>query len=685
MNEQSENFYLTKTPIKKLLIKFSIPCILGMLVSALYNIVDQIFIGNSSAGTAGIMATTLVFPFSTIALSFSLLIGDGAAALYSISLGAKDEKTSNKSVGNAILSVIILSVIVVILGFVFMGPIFNVLGVNGYDEKCQVLTKQYYTIILCGAPFFGFGIAMSSIIRACGSPKYSMFSTVIGAVINLIFDPVLIFGLNMGIKGAALATIAGQIVSALVCVIYFAKPKFIKLNKDSFKFDGKVLRKLVELGVSSFVTQISIAIISIVSNNVIGAIGGENATDAGGALGIAFKVFGIVIAFCIGVSVGGQPIIGFNYGAKKYKRVLEAYKLILIANVVIGLVATAIFQLAPSAIVSIFGGNANNVEFYKEYAILAFRIYLGGILLCCIQKASCIFLQSIDRPYKAMILSLMRDVITLVPAVCLLGLLGNLYTMLWAGPISDTITFVVTVFLVMIEYKKIKKLSDSESEEKIQKVENIEQDNFVISIGREFGSGGKYIGEELAKRLNIKCYDNEILTKVSKDYNIDIETLNKVDEKQKTSFWYSFATNYVFNKNGEVSPISADDSLFLKEAKVIEELCEKESCIIIGRCSDFILKNKQNVITVFIYASDTNFKINRKKELENISIKEATKKIKKIDKERAEYYKRFTSQTWGDKNNYEISIDSSKLGVDGTIDILEDYINKRVKITSKNI
>lgn len=652
-----------------------------MLVSALYNIVDQIFIGNSSSGTAGIMATTLVFPFTVVALAIAQLIGDGCATLFSISLGAKDEKTSNKSVGNAIITVIILSIILVAIGLILMGPIFNILGVNGYDERCQIFTKQYYTIILCGTPFYMFASAMASIIRASGAPMYSMVSTIVGAIINLIFDPILIFGLNLGVKGAAIATIAGQIISTCFCAIYFIRPKLIKLSKESFKIDFKVLGKLLNLGISSFITQVSIAIITIVANNVVGTIGGENATDAGGALGIVFKIFAIVLAFSLGVAVGGQPIIGFNYGAKKYKRVLETYKYILIANIIIGAISMILFEFAPNAIVSLFGGHANNLEFYKEYACLSFRIYLGGILLCCIQKSSCIFLQSIDKPYKAMILSLMRDVIILVPGVCILGLLGNLYTMLWAGPVSDIGAFVVTVIFVTIECRKISRLAKENVENEITtNKENITaKGNFVISIGREFGSGGKYIGQELAKRLNIKCYDNELLAKVSENYNIDIKTLEKVDEKQKSSFWYSFATNYVFSSNNEILPISADDNLFLKQAKVIEDLYDTESCFVIGRCSDYILKDKSNVIKLFIYASDIDFKIDRKMKFENIDRVKAKNKIEKIDKQRAEYYRRFTSQIWGDKNNYEISIDTSKVGVEETINILENYIKMRIK------
>lgn len=562
-----------------------------------------------------------------------------------------------------------------------MKPILSLLGVNGYDERCKLFTEQYYTIILCGTPFYMLLSAMASIIRASGAPGYSMISTIVGAVINLIFDPILIFVFDLGIQGAAIATIAGQIVSACLCAIYFRKPKLMKLTKKSFLIDTKVLGKLLKLGISSFITQVSIAIITIVANNVVGTIGGENATDAGGALGIVFKIFAIVLAFSLGVAVGGQPIIGFNYGAKKYKRVLETYKLIVISNIIIGIISMLLFEFAPSYIVSLFGGHANNLEFYQEYACLAFRIYLGGILLCCIQKASCIYLQSIDKPDKAMTLSLMRDVILLVPGVCIFGLCGNLYTMLWAGPVADIGAFIVTVIFATVECRKISKLAKENIEEdNSNEVKTEVKNNFVISIGREFGSGGKYIGQELAKRLNIKCYDNELLAKVSEDYNIDMEMLEKVDEKQKSSFWYSFATNYVFSKDSGVLPISADDNLFLKQARVIEELYNNgENSIIIGRCSDYILKDKENVIKIFIYSSDMNFKINRKVKFENINAKTAEKKIKQVDKQKAEYYKHFTTQNWGDRDNYDICIDTFKLGVMQTIDILENYINKRIK------
>jgi putative MATE family efflux protein len=555
-----------------------------------------------------------------------------------------------------------------------------VLGANGYDATTQQFTKQYLTIILAGIPFYMFTSCSSSIIRADGSPKYSMLSTVIGAIINLIFDPIFIFACNMGVQGAALATIIGQVVSAVICLAYFRKIKLVKLSKDSFKLSGKVIGKTLKLGISSFITQIAIAIITIVANNVVGAIGGENATDAGAALGIVFKVFAIVIAFSLGIAVGAQPIIGYNYGAKKYQRVREAFKLVLLCNLILGIIATLLFEFAPSAIVSLFG---SGTEFYKNYANLCFRIYLGGILLCCLQKASCTLLQSIDKPYKAMLLSLTRDVVLLVPGVCILGLCGDLYTMLWAGIIADVGSFIPTIIFVLMEMKKLKK--QSQIEVKIPaNMQKIESNNFVITIDREFGSGGKYIGQELAKRFGIKCYDNSLVTKVAEEYNVDLETLKSVDEKQKSSFWYGFATNYVFDeKQNQVMPISPEDNLFLKQCRTIEELYQNESCIIIGRCADFILKDKPNVIKLFVYSSSLQFKIERKSKFENCTVEETAENIKRIDKQRAEYYKHFTSQTWGEISNYDLCVETSKLGVEKSVDIIEDYIKSWLGVNGK--
>ena len=672
MEKQNSEFYLIKTPIKKLLLKFSIPCILAMLVGALYNIVDQIFLGNSSAGQAGIMATTIVFPFTVIALAVAQLIGDGTAAFYSILLGQKDVSRSKKSVANSLVLSFVSGLVLMGLGFALFRPILGILGANSYDPTTLKFTEQYLTIILIGLPFYVFSNAMASVIRADGAPKFSMISTIAGAVINIILDPIFIFAFKMEVRGAAIATIVGQVISAVICLVYFRKMKMIKLEKSDFKPSAKIVGGFCKLGISSLITQLSIAVITIVANNVVGAVGGSHATDAGAALGIVFKVFAIILAFSNGVAVGGQPIIGYNYGAKRNDRVLETIKQILIVDLVIGLIATILFEFAPSFIVSLFG---NGSAFYKDYAVLSFRIYLGGMLFCCLQKASCIILQSINKPYKAMFLSLTRDVIILVPGVCLLGLLGDLHLMLWAGIIADVGAFIPTIIFVLYESKKISKQNSAITQEKVPVVEN---KNFVVTIGREFGSGGKYIAQQLAKRLGVKCFDNQILTELANQTNLDIKKLQEIDESEKKSFWFGFANNYVLqNKNG-VS--SAEDDLFLTQTKIIEDIYKRESCVIVGRCSDAIFRENKNAVKVFIYASDIEFKIARKMKLENTTREQTIKNIEVIDNNRANYYHRYTNGVWGARENYDLMVDTSSLGVEKAIEIIENCVRQKIKL-----
>lgn len=448
------NAYLATEPIAKLLFKFSVPCVLSMLVSALYNIVDQIFIGQS-IGYLGNAATNVVYPFTVVALALALLIGDGSAALLSLSLGSGDHKISHKCIGNGIFLSGVVGIVLMILGFMFTDPLLRLFGVT---EASYTYAWDYMRIILIGIPFYVFSSGMNGAIRADGSPKYSMVATIIGAVLNLILDPIAIFVLDMGVQGAAIATVIGQVVSCILTILYFRKPKTFRLQKASFRISEQVSKRISLLGISSFITQIAIVVIISVSNNMIVIYGPQSPYGADiplSAVGIVMKVFGIVIAFSIGISVGGQPIIGYNYGAKNYKRVFETFRLVIIANVVVGVIAMLLFELCPQAIVRIFG---NETALYNEYAVLCFRIYLGGILLYCVQKASGIFLQSIGRPIQSTILSLSRDVVFLVPGVILLASIYGVTGMLWAAPIADVLAIALTILLISLEYKKIHRM-----------------------------------------------------------------------------------------------------------------------------------------------------------------------------------------------------------------------------------
>lgn len=449
--KREPNAYLAQQPIGRLLLKFSVPCVLSMLVSALYNIVDQIFIGQS-VGYLGNAATNVVYPFTVVALALALLIGDGGAALLSLSLGRGDGETSHKCIGGAIVMTAVTGILLMAAGFAFTGPILKLFGAT---QACYGYAWDYMRIIMLGIPFYVFTSGMNSAIRADGSPGYSMMATVVGAVLNLILDPIAIFVFDMGVQGAAIATVIGQVVSCAVTAFYFRKPKSFRFQKESFRMSGKTIKTMCQLGISSFITQTAIVIVISVANNMITAFGPQSRYGADiplSVVGIVMKVFGIVIAFSVGIAVGGQPIIGYNYGAKNYKRVFHAYRLVILANLAVGLIATLLFEFCPQAIVSLFGSES---ALYNEYADLCFRIFLGGILLCCVQKASSIFLQAIGRPVKATVLSLSRDVLFLVPGVIILASFFGVTGMLWAAPLADVLAFSLTAVLVFLEYKSV--------------------------------------------------------------------------------------------------------------------------------------------------------------------------------------------------------------------------------------
>lgn len=436
--------YLAEEKIGKLMVKFSIPCITSLLVASLYNIVDQIFIGQG-IGYLGNGATNVVFPITVIALAFALLVGDGCAAFLSICQGRKDAESAHKSVGNAISVILAVSILFVLVLVCFRDTFLSAFGAT---ENNLPYAREYYKYIVPGIPFYMFANGMSSIIRADGNPKFAMLSTLVGAVINVILDPIAIFVFKWGMMGAALATITGQIVSALLAAWYLKKPHSFQLKKASFSPSGHVMKRFLPLGASSFLTQLSIIVIMAVMNNTLvryGAMSKYGADIPLTVVGIVMKVFQIVIAFVVGIAAGCQPIIGFNYGARLMDRVKEIYWKMILAECVIGAVSMVLFECFPMQIIRIFGSES---ALYNEYAVLSFRIFLCTILLCCVQKGTSIFLQALGRPFLSMGLSLLRDFLISVPLVLILphyfGITGPLYS----APIADVVSF-AAVLLIM--------------------------------------------------------------------------------------------------------------------------------------------------------------------------------------------------------------------------------------------
>jgi Na+-driven multidrug efflux pump len=457
-NTNSQNLFET-TSLNKLMMKFSVPCIISLLIASLYNMVDQVFIGRG-VGYLGNGATTVVYPITVIALAIALWIGDGCAAHLSICQGKKDQDQANKSVANSIVAVLVLSILMLVLCFAFEEQILQTFGVT---ENNYAYAKEYFDVILLGIPFYMFGSTMNSIIRADGSPQFALVSTLVGCIMNVILDPIAIFVLNWGMKGAAIATIAGQIATAILTFGYLFHSKSVKLQKNSFRLNFSVLTTVGSLGISSFLTQISIVVIMAVMNNALVNYGAQSKYGADIPLtvvGIVMKMFAIAIAFIVGVAAGCQPIVGYNQGAGRIDRVKEIYKKMMIIEFVIGLIATLCFELFPIQIINLFG--SDNGALYNEFAVLAFRIYLSTMILCAIQKASSIFLQSTGKPIQAMVLSLARDFVLLAPLCAILpayfGVVGSLY----AAPIADVVCLIITIVIVAYTFKAMdRKTSDT--------------------------------------------------------------------------------------------------------------------------------------------------------------------------------------------------------------------------------
>ncbi len=461
---QNANKYLAEEKIGKLLLKFSIPCIMSLLVSALYNIVDQIFIGRG-VGYLGNGATNVVFPITVISLAIALLLGDGCAAYLSLCQGKKDIKSANKSVGNAVTLLVFTGIIMAFLFSVFK---MQILYAFGATENNISYANEYFNYLIIGIPFFVIGNGLNSIIRADGSPKFAMITTLAGCIINVILDPVAIFGLGLGMKGAALATITGQIVTALCGIFYLKRAKAFKLHKDSFILSGDTVKKFVPLGISSFLTQVSIVVIMGVMNNVLVTYGARSKYGADIPLtvvGIVMKVFQIVVSVCIGIAAGSQPIIGYNYGAKEYGRVREIYWTIIKAETIVGLIAMFLFEVFPLQITSVFGSEDG---LYNEFAVMAFRIFLSMIVFTCIQKSTSVFLQALGKPAMAMGLSLLREFVLSVPLAILLPAVFGIEGALYSAPIADIVSAVAVVIMsgIMLRELKVKEGEEFKGEKK---------------------------------------------------------------------------------------------------------------------------------------------------------------------------------------------------------------------------
>ncbi|MGN0388066.1 MAG: MATE family efflux transporter [Suilimivivens sp.] len=461
--EQKSNSFLETESIGKLMRKYSIPCIISLLVAALYNIVDQIFIANASyLGSYGNAANTVVFPLTVIALAIAVMIGDGCCAYVSICLGASEKENAHKSVGSAVLLCIILSLILTAVYFIFMNPILTMFG-GTVNEETFHHSREYFIYISMGIPFYMFGQAMNPVIRSDGSPKFAMISTLAGALINIILDPIFIFVFRWGMMGAAVATVAGQIVTAVLAIWYLCHMKAIKLNKSSFRIHGKLAAKYLPLGICSFLSQISLVAAMAAINNMIRKYGAmdeifgqmQYAQIPMAVVGIVMKFFQIVISIAVGMAAGCIPIVGYNIGAGRKDRARTLFTKLLIMEALVGAVALVIVECFPRQLIAVFGA-ANESTYYTDFAIKSFRVYLCLMPLATVNKATFIYLQSLGKAITSTILSMVREVVFGVGFALVLPIFFGLDGVLYSMPVSDILTFIISLIVIVYTYKSLK-------------------------------------------------------------------------------------------------------------------------------------------------------------------------------------------------------------------------------------
>lgn len=455
------NQFLGTQPIGKLMGRYAVPCIISLLVGALYNIVDQIFIANASyLGSYGNAANTVVFPLTVVALAIAVMVGDGCCAFVSLCLGQGRQDTAKHSVGNAIEMSVTAGVVLTAVYLLLQTPLIALFG-GTVNEQTFACSQEYFFYITLGIPFYVFGQAMNPVIRADGNPRFAMAATLAGALVNIVLDPVFIFSCRWGMMGAAVATVLGQVLTAALSVWYI-------LHMKTIRPDRGICAKTLGLGITSFLSQISLVAAMAAINNMLRQYGAadaifgqaEYAQIPMAVVGIVMKFFQIIISVVVGMAAGCIPIVGFNMGARHLDRVRALFTRLLLAEAAVGAVGFVLAEFFPRQLISIFGA-ANESSYYTDFALKAFRVYLCLIILACVNKACFIFLQAMGKAAESTALSMIREVVFGVGFALLLPRFFGLDGVLYSMPVSDLLTFLIALVLIRQTYGQLKQKEDS--------------------------------------------------------------------------------------------------------------------------------------------------------------------------------------------------------------------------------
>ena len=672
-------------PIGSLMRKYSIPCIISLVVSALYNIVDQLFIANASyLGSYGNAANTTVFPLVIICLSIASMFGDGTNAYYTFCVGSGRAKEGRNTVGTSVTTIIAIGILFLIIYNVFSTPLLNAFGANVNDETFRN-AQEYLFWISLGLPFYMLGQTLSPIICGDGSPRYAMITMLTGCAINVVFDPILIYVAKWGMMGAAIATITGQIVVCILNARYLRKMKNVTMKAESFKPSFSALKQIIPLGMTSFFSQLSIVLSMAAVNNVLNIYGAQDpifsqeeyAQIPLAVVGLVFKFFQIIVSVAIGLTAGSVPIIGYNRGASRNDRLLTLLGKIIKWEVIVGVIAFVIFEGFATPITWLFGA-ANESVSYQDFAVTCIRLFLSMVIISCVNKGIMIFLQGMGKAAQSTTISIIREIIGGVGLPILLPLLFGFDGILYFMPLAEILTFIFALIFVLQLRKELK--GGMEIQESVGAVGSVftvsgqnaapaavdaastpltPRTDVVITIGRSYGCGGRTVGKLLAEQLQIPYYDSVLLEEAAKKSGLSQKFLESYDEKPA-----SISELYQYRGYGSSQYGVLEGYAGQAQREIIEKVASEGPCVIVGRRADQILEGKTETLNVFVTASMES-RAKRVSQRDGLSELDSLKKIAKVDRERAAYYNQHSEKEWGAAASYDLCIDTDKFGVEG--------------------
>jgi putative MATE family efflux protein len=651
--EEIKRNKMADTPMKKLFWKMGLPMIVSMVLQALYNVVDSIFVTNMGEnGAIANQALTLAFPIQILIIAIGVGTGVGLNALLSKSLGEKDSQKVNKVAGNGIFLSICIYIIFLLFG-IFGAKGFITSFAGGNQEVISMGTT--YLRICCCLSLGAIGYTVyERFLQSTGKTMLSTISQISGAVTNIVLDYVFIFPCKMGVAGAAWATVIGQFVSlALAMIFHYTLNKEINGNPKYIKPEFNLIKGIYKIGISAAIMQ---ALLSVMMAGMNAILGGAkaNPTILVGSFGIYYKIQQIALFSAFGLSNTIISILSFNYGMKDRKRIDDCIKYGIIDTLIVTLILTAIFEIFARPIANLFGLTGGTTLEIIDICKIALRIASIGYIFMGFSVAVQGVLQSIGYAIRPLVISLLRLVIFVFPIAYFFTLSDNVTNIVWwTFPIAEILTAIVSIFILRKSYKeRIENIKETE----LSKVSKGNR-NLVISISREHGTNGKEIAKKVAENLRLKFYDKEEMKKYAISHSF--ESNNHSDDEL-----YKFYLS-----------LDAEKDSIIKQSEIIKSIATEDNCVIVGRASDYILKDNTNLIKIFLYAP-LEYRINKVKEIYKDTYQEAKKHVIESDKSRASYYEVISNQSWGDKENYDLCL-NCEIGNDAIVKIICDYIKNR--------